>query len=161
MEDAQQYQADQHSLFADTLVPLICEIPTETEETDEPGETDDLRWAVKTLCEWDRQVTKDSSVATLYELIFFHLMKNTYSDNLGDLYEDYAERFATFLYSGIDQLIQQPQAQAHWWDDVQTPVVETRTDIHRMPWRTLGSASVRTLAAGNGRNCIRLFLSTR
>ena len=135
VEDAQQYQADQHSLFADTLVPLICEIPMETQEreetheTEESDETNDLRWAVKTLCEWDRQVTKDSSAATLYELIFFHLMKNTYSDELGDLYEDYAERFGTFLYSGIDQLIQQPQA--HWWDDVHTPVVETRTDILR------------------------------
>ena len=125
VEDAQQYQADQHSLFADTLVPLICEIPMEAEETD------DLRWAVQTLCEWDRQVTKDSSAATLYELIFFHLMKNAYSDDLGDLYEDYAERFGTFLYSGIDRLIQQPEAQTRWWDDVQTPVIETRTDILR------------------------------
>ena len=120
VEDAQHYQADQHSLFADILVPLVCEIPTDT---------DPLRRAVKTLCEWDRQVTKDSSAATLYELTFFYLMKNTYSDDLGDLYPDYAERFGTFLYSGMDLLIHQPQAR--WWDDVQTPVVETRTDILR------------------------------
>lgn len=120
VEDAQQYQADQHPLFADILIPLICEIPTQT---------DDFRWAVETLCEWDRQVTKDSSAATLYELVFFYLMKNTYSDNLGDLYTEYVERFGTFLYSGMDLLIHQPQA--HWWDDVRTPVVETRTDILR------------------------------
>ena len=120
-EDAKQYQSDQHPLFADILIPLLCAIPTDAPETE------DLRWAIKNLCEWDRRMHKESFAATLYELTFFHLMKNTYRDELGDVYQDYAERFGTFLYSGIDQLIHQPQA--YWWDDKQTPEVETRTDM--------------------------------
>ncbi|MBI3303902.1 MAG: penicillin acylase family protein, partial [Deltaproteobacteria bacterium] len=119
VEDIQHYQADQHPLFADTLVQIL-------EEVDE--DTEDLRWALKTLREWDRQMTKDSTAATLYELTLFHLMKNTYSDELGDLYKDYAAR-SSGLYSGMDAIIHQPQAK--WWDDVRTPAAETRKDILR------------------------------
>jgi len=55
-------------------------------------------------------------------------MKNTFGDELGELYDQYAGRSGG-LYSGLDTLISQPQAQ--WWDDVRTPAVETRTDILR------------------------------
>jgi penicillin amidase len=106
-------------LLADTLVQILDEVDEDSE---------DLRWAVKTLQGWDRQVTKDSTPATLYELVLFHLMNNTYSDELGDLYKDYAARSSVF-YSGMDALIHEPQAK--WWDDVRTPTVETRKDILR------------------------------
>lgn len=119
VEDIQRYQADQHPLLADTLVQIL-------EEVD--GDTEDLQWALSTLREWDGQVTKDSTAATLYELTLFHLMKNAYSDELGDLYDEYARR-SGFLYTGIDALIHEPEAK--WWDDVRTRAVETRKDILR------------------------------
>ncbi len=119
VQDIQHYQADRHPLLADMLLPILTEISAETE---------DLRLAVKILCEWDGQMTRDSSAATLYELTLFHLIKNTFSDELGDLYNDYALRSGG-LYSGLDAIISQPQAK--WWDDVRTPEVETRVDIVR------------------------------
>ena len=119
VQDMQRYQADQHPLLADILVQILEEVE---------GNTTDLRWALSTLQQWDRQVSRDSTAATLYELTLVHLMKNAYADELGDLYNDYAWRFGVF-YTGLDALLHQPQAK--WWDDVRTPTVETRKDILR------------------------------
>ncbi len=119
VEDMQRYQADVYTLFADTLIPLLDEVRVDSE---------DLALALQVLREWDRQVTQNAPGAILYELTHFHLLKNTYSDELGDLYGDYAGRSA-YLYTGLDAIIDDPEAK--WWDDVQTPETETRSDILR------------------------------
>lgn len=53
-------------------------------------------------------------------------MKNTYSDELGELYGDYARRLG-FLYTGLESILNDPRAR--WWDDTGTLVKERRADI--------------------------------
>ena len=119
VQDMQHYQADQHPWFADLFVPLLEEVPDDTEE---------IRLAKRLLRDWDRHVTKDSAAALLYELTVWQVMNNTYHDELGELYPDYAKRFG-FLWTGLDAILQQPNAR--WWDDIHTPTRETRGDILR------------------------------
>ena len=54
VEDMQLYQADQYAMLADRLTQILGEVDRDTE---------DLQWAVGTLQEWDRQMTKDSAAA--------------------------------------------------------------------------------------------------
>jgi penicillin amidase len=117
LKDLERVQGDRHPLLADVLLPLLEEVPPKT-----PA----LERAVKILRAWDGQTSADSAGAALFELTLLHLQEEAYGDELGALYPEYAGRFGAY-YTGLDALVQEPEGA--YWDDVRTPLRETRAAI--------------------------------
>jgi len=67
-------QADQLSLAAKELVPLIAELKPEDEWS---------RRAITFLRAWDYRLTPDSAAACVYEVFFAHLVRRTLEEKLG------------------------------------------------------------------------------
>ena len=78
------------------------------------------------LFNWDGLYELNSTSPTLYNKILYHYLHMAMADELGE------ERFSLFLQT---HQIQRTQVQlfdhvdSKWWDDVNTPEVETRADI--------------------------------
>jgi penicillin amidase len=115
--DFARMQGDTYSIFSEVVIKLLGEVKS----TDA-----DVTWAIDQLRRWDRHVRRDSLPAALYETLLTKLAKNTFADELGDLYKDFARTF-NGGYSALYDIMGKPNAR--WWDDVTTPAKETRADI--------------------------------
>jgi penicillin amidase len=112
-EDIATIQNDSLSLLARTYVPFLANLPTEDEE---------VQAAVDLLRGWDGQERRDSTAATLFEMFSVQIYPAIVADEIGE--ENLGEaRNNIFLY----QVATDPTS--HWWDNVDTPEVETREDI--------------------------------
>ncbi len=73
--------------------------------------------ALDTLAAWDGNYTVESSAATLYTSMLYHILKQTMADELGD--ERFDKIVSTVpLRSAVERLFFNPQSP--WWDDVRT-----------------------------------------
>jgi len=87
---------------------------------------DDMqRKAIALIKAWDGRTSMDSVAASLVETTLSYTMRNTFSDELGKLANDY-------LDNGVPVLLRiLPQNDNIWFDDVTTPQRERRDDILR------------------------------
>jgi penicillin amidase len=117
-DDIKAIHGDNYSVFADQLMPYLKALKanTPTQKT-----------ALDALMKWDRVDQRDSIGASVFEATFFHVMLNTFGDELGqDLIEDYWGAGST-QRAAIGALLDRPNDAM--WDDMSTADrVETRDD---------------------------------
>ncbi len=125
VEDIQDIHAQTYSLPAEALRPYMLAI--------EP-ENDLQAKAIALLRDWDLYVETDRVGASIYQTWYRSTLQNTVGDELGEELED---RYLAGLYQRhgtqnvplMIELMADPDNP--WFDDVNTPEVETRDDILR------------------------------
>ncbi len=115
----QQMQGDNYDLNAETLVPVLLNLSLDDARV---AEARDL------LRGWDYQMHMDSAPAALFAAFWHHLVFETFNDEMP------AEDFPNGYHGGrmfevMRHLV--PDPNNTWWDDHNTPEVETRDDIFR------------------------------
>jgi penicillin amidase len=120
MQDAQDIQGDIYSEFAKELLPyLLAIVPENTLQAQ----------ALAQVKAWDLYYKTDSVGASIYEVWYRFLLENTLTDELG---EDIVERLVLRNNSirSVPFLIGlMPIPDSHWFDDINTPEIETRDDM--------------------------------
>ncbi len=112
----QKMQGDDMDLNAETLVPVLLELPLEDERLDAP---------LSFLKDWDYQAHMDSAPAALFEVFWSRLLAVTFQD---DLPSEYWPEGGSRWFEVIQSLVEQPDSP--WWDDQRTlDKVENRDDI--------------------------------
>ncbi|WP_456695245.1 penicillin acylase family protein [Aeromicrobium sp. P5_D10] len=115
VEKMADIQNDTYSAVAARLVPALLDIPLESNY---------YRQGAKTLKGWDFRQDADSSAAAYFNAVWSNLLADTFHDQLPKaVWPGGGERW----YSIIDEILDDPANS--WWDDVRTPVRETRDDI--------------------------------
>ncbi|MGJ5628755.1 penicillin acylase family protein [Nostoc sp. CALU 1950] len=117
LKGVQQIQGDDRNLNAQTLVPLLQSITVDTPR---------LQAAQKLLQDWNLQLGMTSPVAALFEVFWKHLLADTFHDQLP---EKYFPHGGDRWYAVIANLVKQPNSS--WWDNRNTPEVESRDQILR------------------------------
>ena len=130
----QMMQADNKDLNAETLVPILLQIPLEDAN---------LQEARNLFKDWDYQDHMDSAPAALFAAFWKHLLSGTFHDELpeSDLPSGGSRWFRVF-----QTLVDQPDSP--WWDDHTTPEVETRDQIFALAFQ----AAVKELDSSLGKN---------
>ena len=110
MDDMAAIQADQHSLYAEKMLPLLLQNTTPT--------TDQQREAIALLQTWDYVANGDSAPAAIFEAWTYHLSVPVLSDELGErMMKTYAGR-RSFLDQALPAILANPNDP--WCDNVQT-----------------------------------------
>jgi penicillin amidase len=117
IEYIQHMQGDDQALIAESIVPVLLQIPLEDSR---------LKQAQDLFLNWDYQFRMDSAPAALFGSFWKHLLDLTFEDDLPDFYEPSGGD--TWMES-MRQLVVEPDSA--WWDDRTTPQTETREDIFR------------------------------
>ncbi|HSK97744.1 MAG TPA: penicillin acylase family protein, partial [Euzebyales bacterium] len=115
-DDLQTLQMDAHNGIAEVLVPLLTavEVP------------DDVAQARALLTGWDLQQTADSAAAAYFGAVWRHLLERTFRDEIPpDTLIDGGDRWQEVIRGLADD------ADAQWWDDVDTAAREGRDDVLR------------------------------
>ena len=111
-------QAQTYSLPAEALRPYLLAI--------EPAD-DRQAGALAQLEAWDLYSEADRTGASIYQVWYWFLVRNTLADELGDaLMEDYISHGSIHLPMMVGLM---EQADSAWFDDITTPQVETRDEI--------------------------------
>ena len=137
LETMQRIQADNKNLNAETLVPLLLQLPV----NDERG-----RRALALFEGWDYQQHMDSAPAALFEVFWKNLLAATYWD---DMPEEFRPGGGDRWYTVMDQLVEQPEAA--WWDDKSTAEAEDSQVILSRAF----AAAVEELSAAQGNDPAR------
>ena len=130
----QRMQADNKDLNAETLVPILLQIPFE-----DPN----LQGALHLLQNWDYQDHMDSAPAALFAAFWKHLLNGTFQDQLPT---DEMPAGSSRWFRVMQILVTQPDSP--WWDDLETPQVETRDQIFGLAFE----AAVKELDTNYGKN---------
>ncbi|MBU0493121.1 MAG: penicillin acylase family protein [Chloroflexi bacterium] len=117
--DLQAIQGDVLSLSADRIVPYLLRVTPQNVTEQE---------VLAHLENWDRLVTADSPGACVFEVWRWHILRDTFGDELGDLLDLYmgTPQAVTLLES----LLATPDSE--WFDDTRTAARETWPDIARL-----------------------------
>jgi len=111
----QSMHGDSKNLNAEALTPILLSLELDPELASVRDQF---------LADWDYQEHADSVSATVFETFWWHLLTDTFQD---DLPKDYLPEGGSRWYVVMRNLIQQPNSQ--WWDDKETDAVETRDDM--------------------------------
>jgi penicillin amidase len=117
IKDFENMQADVHSLAASLFVQSIRGIKSNDPE---------VKWVLDELSNWDFDITSRSMAALLYEVTRFYLLRNTFEDELGEIFPSLL-RNLEFNSKFIDEVIADPDSV--WWDNVRSKGIEKREDI--------------------------------
>ena len=140
VEDMQDIQAQTYSLPAEALCPYLLAVEPENDIQAE---------ALAHVEAWDLYCETDRVGASIYETWYMFLLQNVVGDELGEeLTGQYQRNTRKHMPTIIEFMAEADNA---WFDDVNTPEVETRDDIVR---RSLADA-VAWLSERYGRNTDR------
>ena len=130
----QEMQGDGTNLNAETLLPVLMDIPL----------TDDrLEGARSLFDDWDGQQSMDSAPAALFSAFWRNLLADTFWDDLPEKsWPDGGARW----YEVMRIIV--PQPDSGWWDNKDTPQVENRDQIFVMAF----SEAVDELEERQGKN---------
>ncbi len=117
VEDFKRIQMDTYSIPAEKLVKAAVDIKTKDPE---------IRWFLEEFRNWNYEVKESSLPALLYEVTRVNLIKNTFLDELRDIYPDFLDTFI-FNYGVPDKILSDPHSR--WWDDVGTSEHEAMNEI--------------------------------
>lgn len=128
---SQKMQGDTFSIPANNLRPYMLEIKPQNDE--------EAR-AIEQLRTWDLHFEADRVAATVFQTWYWFVFQNTLRDDLNPaLAKDYLdgqyERHGRFHITAMTQIMRDQNSP--WFDDKNTPQVETRDDIIQ---RSLGQA---------------------
>lgn len=120
IEDMQDVQADTYSLPAEALRPYLLAIEPENDLQAE---------ALAHVEAWDLYLEMDCVGASIYETWYMFLVQNVVGDELG---EELAGEYQQDIRKHVPMMVNlMADADNAWFDDVNTPEVETRHDIVR------------------------------
>ena len=117
IKDFENMQADVYSLLATLFVKSISGV-----EANDP----EVKWVVDELSNWDFDITSRSMPALLYEVTRFYLLRNTFEDELGEIFPSFLHNLE-FNNKFVHDVVADPGAV--WWDNVNSEEIETRDDI--------------------------------
>ena len=118
IEDMRNIHAQTYSLPAEALRPYLSAV--------EPG--DDLEaQALDRFEAWDLYNEADSVGASIFQVWYRFLVENTFRDELGDALTDRYRAYANIHMPLLIDWMDQPDNR--WFDDVNTPEIETRDDV--------------------------------
>ncbi|MFA6457702.1 MAG: penicillin acylase family protein [Bacteroidota bacterium] len=124
VSDFKRLQNDTYSHFAKEMTPYILSAFRQAPATDPKTET-----AVNYFRNWNFQCGKDDVPATIFEVFFHHLLINTFQDEMGkELFGQYIV-LANMPYRVTLSLLS--DTSSAWFDNVNTPGIETRDEIIR------------------------------
>jgi penicillin amidase len=112
-EDYARIQFDSKSLFAETYVPLLTGLSSQDEH---------VQAAIEQLKSWDYQEPRDSVAASIFELFYTHLGAAVLADEVGE--ENVASVSSPIFFYDLAA-----ESGSRWWDDIDTPELETREII--------------------------------
>ncbi|HET6266491.1 MAG TPA: penicillin acylase family protein [Acidobacteriota bacterium] len=115
LEEAAAIQGDNRNPNAETLVPVLMQIPISDAH---------LQQVRNVLNGWDLQDDMDSSAAALFEVFWKHLLAETFHDKLP---KDRWPGGGSRMFYVTSVLAQQPDN--WWWDNKKTQEKETRDQI--------------------------------
>jgi penicillin G amidase len=115
IDDIQAMQADNLPLWAQDVLPYITALTS-----DDPR----LEEAITLLRDWDGRSVRDSAAAALFEAFRLHLLRLTFSDELGEtLYIRVTSALSMVLVNEL------PNPNSPWFNNINTDQVERRDDI--------------------------------
>ena len=86
---------------------------------------------LETLAHWDGQHSKDSVAATLYNQLVYELARGAMADEMGEV--QFKNLLGTrALDSALPRLV--ADASSPWWDNRNTPAIESRADTLKVVW---------------------------
>ncbi len=129
----QKMHGNNRDMNAETLVPILLEIPLE----------EDLQETQRLLADWDYQAHLDSTAAAIFEVFWKNLLVLGFGDNLPEFYQPGG---GADWFSITRKLVTEPDHA--WWDDVNTADVEDRDVIFTRAFR----AAIEELKGTLGRN---------
>ena len=116
VEDMAEIQSDQHSPYADVLVPVLLSL-----DIDDPF-YDDGQELLRT---WDRVQSVDSAAAAYFAAVWADILAAAFADDLPD---GYGPSGGSRWLEVVRRLVDEPASP--WWDDKSTPgVVEGRDEV--------------------------------
>ena len=119
LEDMRNIHSQTYSLPAQALLPYLLAV--------EPA--NELEAAALEMAEnWDYCCDADCTATSIYQVWYRFLLQNTLGDELGDLLDIYEGKQYIHVPMMIDMMV---AGDAAWFDDVNTPAIETRDDIAR------------------------------
>jgi len=112
----QKIQGDNYDASAAVYLPLLLQMDAQFAKPNEAAAFDLLK-------DWDYQAKSDSSAAVVYEAFWRHLLKDTFNDDLPELYwTNGGNRWF--------EVMRQITSESAWWDDKSTTdLIETREEI--------------------------------
>ncbi|HSD62178.1 MAG TPA: penicillin acylase family protein, partial [Ignavibacteriaceae bacterium] len=124
VSDFMKYQMDIISPYAKELTSYILGAFNNIKIIDP-----NLKLTVELFENWNYEMYRYSQVPAIYAVFFNHLLQNVYKNKMGhDIYNEFL--FTTNVpYRSIMQLMELPSS--WWFDDPDTPRIETRDDIIR------------------------------
>ncbi|MGI8457720.1 MAG: penicillin acylase family protein [Propionibacteriaceae bacterium] len=115
LSDADQLFADTTIGAAGAIVPRLLRV-----KLSDPWVAE----GQQTLVGWDYRADADSAAAAYFHIVFYDILKRTFRDQLPQAFwPTDVDRY----YAVVADLLTEPTNP--WWDDVNTPQVETRDDI--------------------------------
>ncbi len=122
VDDFRKFQTDFFSHYAKNITKYILQAYENTNVTDEK-----IKLALELFRNWDFVMDEHSQVPTIYAVFFQNLIKNIYQDEMGkNLMMEYVF-LANVPFRNIPVLLEENKS--GWFDDVNTPEMETRDDI--------------------------------
>ncbi|OQY24475.1 MAG: penicillin acylase family protein [Chloroflexi bacterium] len=123
LADVQAMQGNSNPIYAEDVLPHLLVLPvTNTGRSDR--EERRLTEALELLRAWDGRADRDSAGAALFEAFRLHLIDLTFGDELGEQLLGKARRSV-----GVALVNLLEDEDSHWFDDVNTPEVETQDEI--------------------------------
>lgn len=121
-EEIRGLQLDSFSIVAQRWVPDIIAAV---------GDDADLAEYLALFEHWDYRLERESAAAALYSVFYYHLLKNTFEDEVTDILtpKDYLN---SLMIPYLDEALAKNKDDGTWawFDDVTTPdIVETKEDI--------------------------------
>ena len=113
--DIQTMQADSAPLWAQDVLPYVISLTSDNVR---------LAAALDLLRSWDGNSVRDSAAAALFEAFRMHLIRLTFSDELG---ESLYIRAASALNQALVNEL--PNPNSPWFNNINTPQVETRDEV--------------------------------
>ncbi len=133
----QQMQGDDLDLNAQTLVPVLLQVPLNDSH---------LEGVRSILQNWDYQDRMDSAPAALFAVFWKNLLSDTFDNKLP---KDYWAAGGNSYFEVMRSLVKQPDSP--WWDNPATPQKETRDDIFRQAF----ASAVSEIEKAQGSNAAR------
>jgi penicillin amidase len=144
VQDFERLQLDTYSYYARDIIPYIVEAFQDSIGTLPVGER-----VFEYLRNWHYRFTTDDVATSIYQEFLVRLIHNTFADEMGDdLFHDWVILGNIPLRVTARLLA---QGTSPWFDDVRTPVVETRDDIVRKSLRE-ALADLRAKWGGDSKN---------
>ncbi len=123
--DFEQFQQDITSPFARDIVQHLLNAYNDSTMNKSP----EISAALNYLHNWDFRYTQTDIASTIFNVFFNKLLHNTYEDEMGeDVFKDFVF-FGAIPYRVTSQLLAADSSQ--WFDNVNTPQIETKNDILR------------------------------